>query len=146
MNTTKWARRVRTQRGSITVWMATFTLAILVMIGLAVDGGGKIRAQQRAQDIAAQAARTAGQQLQPDLAISGVSATLDTARARRAAQTYLNATGVTGTVTIRAGQEISVEVVDHYEPVFLGMIGIGQITVTASATSQLNRVLEGQRR
>lgn len=133
------------QQGSITVWLATFSIGVLVMIGLVVDVGGKVRTQQRAQDLAAQAARVAGEQLHPELAISGQSATVQAAQARHAAQAYLAGSGVTGTVTISAGR-ISVEVVDHYQPVILTLIGVGDITVTATATSQLNRVLEGQRR
>lgn len=136
----------RGQRGSITVWLATFSIGLLVMIGLVVDGGGKVRTQQRAQDLAAQAARVAGEQIQPDLAIAGQAATIQTVDARRAAQTYLTAAGVTGTVTIRGDQSVTVEVFDHYQPVFLTLIGIGDLPVTATATSRLNRVLEGQPR
>lgn len=138
--------RRRDERGSVTVWLAMFSLVVLVMIGLVVDGGGKVRTQQRAQDLAAQAARIAGEQLQPDLAISGQAALVQTSQARRAAQTYLTAAGVTGTIIIRANRTITVQVADHYQPVFLNLIGVGRLDVTATATAQINRVLEGQRR
>ena len=134
------------ERGSITVWLAMFSLVVFVLIGLVVDGGGTVRTQQRAQDLAAQAARVAGEEVQPDPAISGQAALIQTSQARRAGLAYLTGAGVTGSVTIRANSTVTVQVVDHYQPVFLTLIGVGRIDVTATATAQLNRVLEGQRR
>ena len=54
----------RDERGSITIWLAIASFAMMVLVGLAVDLGGQVHAQQRAHDIAAQAARTGGQQVQ----------------------------------------------------------------------------------
>ena len=40
------------------MWMITTALTMTLLVGLAVDLGGQVYAKQRAQDLAAQAART----------------------------------------------------------------------------------------
>ena len=44
---------------------------MIILVGLAVDLGGQVHAQQHARDVAAQAARAGGQQLQAGRAIRG---------------------------------------------------------------------------
>ena len=44
---------------------------MMVLVGLAVDLGGQVHAKQRAHDIAAEAARTGGEQVQAAPAIEG---------------------------------------------------------------------------
>lgn len=131
------------QRGTITLWLVGFAMAMVALIGLVVDGGGKVWTQQRAQDLAAQAARVGGQHIQPDLAIHGEAARVDPGAARAATRAYLAAAGVSGTVTINGQDTITVQVIDHYRPVILSLFGIGETTVTATATARLNRVVEG---
>ena len=50
-------------RGSISIWLVTTGFAMIVLVGLAIDLGGQVHAQQRARAVADQAARTGGQQL-----------------------------------------------------------------------------------
>ena len=57
----------------MSIWLVTSGFAMIVLVGLAVDLGGQVHAQQRARNLAAQAARTGGQQLQPGPAIRGES-------------------------------------------------------------------------
>ena len=45
------------QAGSVTLFGVVAGLALLVLVGLVVDGGAKVRAVQRADAIAAEAAR-----------------------------------------------------------------------------------------
>ena len=136
----------RDERGSISIWMAVAGLALMVLVGLAVDLGGQVHAKQRAHDIAAEAARTGGQQVQAGPAIEGRYVNVDTAAARAAAQQYLAAAGVTGTVTITGGDIITVDVTDTYSPKFLGFIGIGDLSVTSDASARLVRSLGGTER
>src|SRR3546814_9622984 len=79
-------RRTYDERGSISIWVITATLAMMILVGLAVDLGGQVHAQQRAHDVAAQAARTGGQQVQAVPAVEGRYVALDTAAARQAAE------------------------------------------------------------
>ena len=68
---------------------------------------------------------------------------VDTAAARTAAQEYLAAAGVTGTVTVTGGDTVHVEVTDTYTPKFLSFIGIGDLTVTSEASARIVRSLGG---
>lgn len=131
------------ERGSISLWLATTSLVMIMLVGLAVDLGGQVHAKQRAHDIAAEAARTGGQQVQAAPAIEGRYLAVDASAAVRAAQQYLAASGVTGTVRIRGGDTIVVAVSDAYTPTFLGAIGIGDLTVTGTASARLIRSLGG---
>lgn len=134
------------ERGSISIWLVTASFVMMMLVGLAVDLGGQVHAKQRAHDIAAQAARTGGEQLQAAPAIQGDYVAVDGLAARHAAESYLRASGVTGTVTVAGGNTISVRVTDTYAPKFLSFIGIGDLAVTGEASARLIRSLGGNER
>ena len=136
-------RRTRDERGSISIWLAVSSFVMMILVGLAVDLGGQVHAKQRAHDIAAEAARTGGEQVQAAPAIEGQYVAVDTVAARNAAEDYLAAAGVTGTVTVTGGDTITVDVTDTYSPKFLSFIGIGDLTVTSQASARLIRSLGG---
>jgi Flp pilus assembly protein TadG len=46
-------------RGSVSLWLIIFALAVVVLLGFVVDGGQYMNARERAADIAQQAARAA---------------------------------------------------------------------------------------
>lgn len=133
----------RDERGSISLWMVTSGFVMMVLVGLAVDLGGQVHAQQRARDLAAQAARSGGQQVQAAPAIEGRYLNVDASAARSAAEAYLSAAGIDGTVSISGGDTITVDVTDTYEPRFLGLLGIDHLDVTGTATARLVRSLGG---
>ena len=130
--------------GSVSLWMVLATFVMMVLIGLAVDLGGQVHAKQRAQDIAAQAARAGGQEVQAAPAIEGSRLSVDAAAARAAAKDYLAAAGVEGTVTIISGDTITVNVTDSYAPRFLSFIG--DLNVTGEASARIVRSLGGTER
>ncbi|HEY9563074.1 MAG TPA: pilus assembly protein TadG-related protein [Nocardioides sp.] len=138
--------RRHNERGSISIWVVTATIVMMTLVGLAVDLGGQVHAQQRAHDVAAQAARAGGQQVEAAPAVEGRYVALDTAAALRAAERYLVAAGVEGTVTITGGTTLVVRVTDTYEPTFLSMVGIGDLTVTGDASARLIRTTGGVER
>ena len=138
--------RRHNERGSISIWVVTATIVMMTLVGLAVDLGGQVHAQQRAHDVAAQAARAGGQEVEAAPAVEGRYVALDTAAARRAAEQYLAAAGVEGTVTITGGTTLVVRVTDIYEPTFLSMVGIGDLTVTGDASARLIRTTGGVER
>lgn len=135
--------RIRDERGSISIWLVTSSFVMMMLVGLAVDLGGQVHAKQRAHDIAAQAARTGGEQVQAAPAIKGDYVAVDATAARNAAEDYLAASGVTGTVTITGGDTITVHVTDTYTPTFLSFIGLGDLTVTGEASARIIRSLGG---
>lgn len=131
------------ERGSVSAWMALASFAMITLVGLAVDLGGQVHAQQRAHDVAAQAARTGAQEVLAAPAVQGRYARIDTTAARQSAQAYLSAAGVRGTVTVQGGNRIVVTTRDTYATKFLGIIGIGKVTVHGKATAHLVRSLGG---
>ena len=139
-------RRLRDERGSVSVWLALAAVALVLCVGIAVDLGGQVHAQQRARGIAAQAARTAGEEVAAAQAIRGQAPTVDVAAAKRAASAYLAQAGVTGTVTVRSGNVLDVTVTDSYTPMFLSSIGVGTLTVTGHSSARLVRAVQGTER
>jgi Flp pilus assembly protein TadG len=135
--------RDRGERGSITVWLALSSFAMIFLVGLAVDLGGQVHARERVHDLAAQAARAGGEEVDGGPAIQGSGLTINPAAARAAAQSYLDQAGVSGTVTITGGSTITVTVHDSYDPRFLGLIGIHRLDVTGTASAHLIRTLGG---
>ena len=123
--------------GSVTVFVAVTMLGLLVLCGLVVDGGAKLRATQQADRIAAEAARAAGQAVDPAALVAG-DVTIDRAAALESAEGYLAAEGVTGNVALSPdGTAIDVDVVVTAPSVFLGLVGIESFSVTGPGRAVL---------
>lgn len=91
---------MRKDRGAATVTTAIMASAWVVMLAFVVVGGGRIRALQRADNIAAEAARAAGSAIDATQAIPGDNQVVVPADAQQAATAYMNKVGATGTVTV----------------------------------------------
>src|SRR5579884_3857968 len=128
-------RRPRGEDGSYTLMLAVLAFGIAVAIGLVVDAGGRLQAEQAAQAIASEAARAAGQAIDPGQAIANGTVVIDPAAAVKAGDSYLATAGVTGRVTPTGADTVQVTVTVTYQPPFLGALGAGpqRITVTESA-------------
>lgn len=133
------------ERGSATLFVAVAVFALFVMVGFVVDAGGKVRATQQADQIAREAARQAGQALDAADLMQGKVAEVDPAKARAAAEAYLAAAGVTGSVSV-SGTTIRVSVTTTYRPVFLSIIGLGSMQVEGVAETRSVRALNGEER
>ncbi|MFE9454054.1 TadE/TadG family type IV pilus assembly protein [Streptomyces sp. NPDC006739] len=117
--------------GGVTVFVAVCVIALIGIIGLAVDGGSKMRATERADYIAGEAARAGGQAIDPADAITGRAIIADPQAASAAAQAYLRSAGATGTVTVSGdGKTLTVTVTGTYDTTFLSVMGIGSLPVT----------------
>lgn len=126
------------ERGSVTLFVAISVAALLVMVGLVVDGGGKVRAAQRASRVAAEAGRAAGQQLDVPGAMQGRALRVLVGPAVAAAQDHLSTAQVEGQVQVSAdGRRIVVEVSTSEPTRFLGLIGISELTAHGSAQVEL---------
>lgn len=136
------------ERGSVSVWAVLIVSAFTLIVGISVDLVGQIAAKQHAADIAAQAARIAGQQIDPDtLMAGGRTVAVNATRARRAALDYIAGADMTGTATITAsGTELQISTTATYRPVFLTAIGVGPLTVTSTSTARLVRAQDGSER
>jgi len=137
----------RRDKGSVTIWLALASFVMIVLVGVAVDLSGQVYAQQHARDIAAQAARTAGQQIDASRGVRGIGAQTNTAQAIAAAKSYIAAAGMEGDATVAGGgRTITVSVVDTYETKFLSIIGLTSLRVTGSAETRVVRVVGGVER
>jgi Flp pilus assembly protein TadG len=124
------------ERGAISVFLAVLVPGLLLIIGLAVDGGAKVAATQRANAIADEAARAGGQALDIAAALAG-EVRVDPATAAAAAQDYLDRNDVQGAVTVVDGDTLRVTTTITQPTTFLGLVGISAFTVEGSGTADL---------
>jgi hypothetical protein len=122
--------RSDTGSGGMSLMMLVCAVALLMILGLVVDGGAKARALDHAGAIASEAARAAAATYRPgDVAI-------DPAAADQAAQDYLTAAGATGSVTV-TGLDVSATATLKQATVFLPLVGIDAFTVTGAGQAQV---------
>lgn len=139
-----WVRLTRDpDRGSVSLWMVTGAFVMIVLVGVAVDLTGQVRAQQEAHAIAQQAARAGGQQIEASGGMRGTGAHANIALAVNSAQGHLANSGVSGGVTVEGGTRIVVTANDTYQTKFLSIIGIGGMPVTGSAEARIARAVDG---
>ena len=123
--------------------MAASAFIMIVLVGMAVDLGGKVHTQQQARNIAAQAARTGAQEVQSASTVRGGIPLASIGAAKAAANSYLAQAGVQGTVNVRGGDTIVVEVSDSYDSKFLSIINLDTMRVTGEASARLIRTEGG---
>jgi Flp pilus assembly protein TadG len=118
-------------RGSVLIWFVITAPVLLLLAVLVVDGGAKIRAGEQASNYSAEAARAASIAVGP-YSPGGI---VNTRAAVKAANGYLSAAGVRGTVRITGPATVSVTVtvtVDRTGPVS----GV-TFSITRTATARL---------
>ena len=118
----------------ITVFTALAAVALLLIIGLVVDGGERMRAVGRADRIAAEAARAAVEAADT----RGPTLTLDRPAAIAAATAYLRTAGADGTVVITGPRTVRVTATVTGRYLILGLAGAGSYQVAGTATASLS--------
>ncbi|MFE5687825.1 pilus assembly protein TadG-related protein [Streptomyces sp. NPDC057651] len=132
------ALRERRDAGGVELFMPIMAIAIFVMLGLVVDGTGVLNGNSRATYAAQEAARAAGQQIDPGEAITGEAIVVDPDAAAGAAQDYLDAEGLNGDVVVSDdGKTITVTVHDSYDPLFASLLGIDHLPVSGEGKATL---------
>ena len=137
MTATLGRRRSRlddAESGMVTAFVVIFTLALLVMTGLVLDGGLALAAKVQAIDDAQAAARAGAQAIDIPLYRSTGQITLDPTEAAADAETFLAQSGHTGTVTVN-GDQVSVTVTISQPTQLLSLAGVTHITVSGSGTA-----------
>jgi len=129
--------------GRVSLFLAIAMIGVLAIIALAYDGAGQLRTMQRADNLAAEAARAGGQAVDLDRLLEDGSTVLERDAARAAVDNYLR--GVDGV----ARWDVQVEVVDGnprltvnlditYRRAFLGLFSFADtVTVPGTATATL---------
>jgi Flp pilus assembly protein TadG len=123
----------RPEEASISAFVALLLVAIFVLLGLVVDGGAAITAQQAAHDEAEQAARAGAGALSLDSLRAGV-VQIDPSAAVAAAEAFTVAAGHRGVATASAGV-VHVQVQYRIRTAILGIVGISSLPVSASASA-----------
>ncbi len=127
-------RRGGEEAGMVTAFVVIFTLALLVMAGLVLDGGLALSAKVQAIDAAQAAARAGAQAIDiPTYRASG-QITLDPAQAIADAQHYLAAAGQVGTVSVN-GEQVTVTVTITQATQILSLAGIDHLTETGTGSA-----------
>ena len=128
------ARLGDAESGMVTAFVVIFTLALLLMAGLVLDGGLALAAKVQAIDDAQAAARAGAQAIDiPTYRASG-QITLDPAQAAADAERYLAAAGHTGTVSVN-GEQVTVTVTITQPTQILDLAGIDHLTETGTGTA-----------
>ncbi|KAB1914958.1 MULTISPECIES: pilus assembly protein TadG-related protein [unclassified Micromonospora] len=130
------------ESGRVSLFLAVAMIGVLVIISLAYDGAGQLRSLQRADNLAAEAARSGGQMIDRASAIEGGPKQIDEVAARKAVAGYLTAAGGVRdhdvTFPVVAGErQIQVRVRITYRRDLLGLFGFqNTATVTGEATAR----------
>ncbi|HEY3810282.1 MAG TPA: pilus assembly protein TadG-related protein [Acidimicrobiales bacterium] len=122
------------EAGMVTAFVVIFTVALLVMAGLVLDGGLALSAKVRAIDDAQAAARAGAQAINIPLYRSTGQITLDPAQASADAEQYLAHAGQTGTVTVN-GDQVTVTITVTHPTQLLSLAGIHDLTVSGSGSA-----------
>lgn len=133
--------RARDDRGTVTAFVACFTIALLAVAGLVVDGGLTLAAQRRAFNDANAAARSGAQAIDEATLRSTGSVRIQPAQARIFARDHLAAAGLSGTVDV-AGDTVTVHVTTTQNLTILGIVGLGPLTIKADGSA---RAVQGVR-
>jgi hypothetical protein len=115
----------------VSAFVAVIALGLVMVAGLVYDGGQVLSAQATARDLAGNAARAGAQELDLDVLRAEGVARLDPGRASAAAEDYLGANGVEGTVLVD-GADITVTVLVQAQ---MRILPVPDRTVQASDTA-----------
>ena len=122
----------------MTAFVTVFTVALVFVVGLVLDGGALLAAKRQANNAAESAARAGAQALSIDsLRTSGVQE-LDAAEAEAAATRYLDRVGHRGTVSV-ASDSVTVTVEIDQPLQILGIGGLAEVTVTGECSARTVR-------
>ncbi|MEU8069177.1 MULTISPECIES: hypothetical protein [unclassified Micromonospora] len=130
------------ESGRVSLFLAVAMTGVLAVISLAYDGAGQLRALQRADNLAAEAARSGGQMIDRARAIEGGPKRIDQVAARAAVADYLDAAGgvhdhEVDFPVVGAETQIQVHVRIVYRRDLLGLFGASKTaTVTGEATAR----------
>ena len=126
---------MRSERGSVTAFVTVFTVALLGVAGLVVDGSLLLAAQRRAFNEAEAAARAGAQAVEVDALRAGAGVQLDPWEAQRRARDYLSSIDREGTVEV-TGDTVRVRLSFRQDLTILGAFGLGARTIEGEGVAR----------
>ena len=127
----------------LTLFVSVVVVAMLILLGLVVDGGYVLAARRRAIDEANGAARAGAQALAASSYRTTGELTVDPDAAAAAAGGYLAATGHSGSVSVD-GNDVTVRVSFDQPMSLLRIIGIDDVTVNGRGHARSVRGIDSQ--
>ena len=129
------------QDGQVTAFVTVFTVALVFVVGLVLDGGLVLAAKRQAGNEAESAARAGAQAVSIDRLRSEGASELDPDEAAARARSYLVQVGHRGTVTV-SGDTVTATVEIDQPLQILGIGGLAQVTVTGRGEARTVRGVE----
>jgi hypothetical protein len=112
-------------------------LGMLAMAALVIDGGLLFAERRDLQGLADGAARAGAMAIDEELLRETGAVRLDPAAAQAAAERYLEAAGVEGTVQIDADTlSVTVDLQERRPTLMMGLLGVGTVDVAAYAVAR----------
>jgi hypothetical protein len=130
-----WRRRDG-EAGTLSIFVAICATMMLMLAGLVLDGGGRLRKIEDADALAQEAARAGGQQIDQAALLQGRGLRLDPKAAEAAADAYLTRNKVTGTA-VATTTLVTVTVDVTYHTSLLSLIGLDNLTVHGVGEARL---------
>jgi len=130
-----WLRvRLRLQprgsdRGAISTFVAIIAAALVILVGIVLDFGGRLRAIEQTDALAQEAARVAGQQLDEKALRDGDGYQVRREVAADAVAAYLASKGLRGHVDFPAPDTVAVNIETTYPTTLLGVVGVTHLPV-----------------
>jgi hypothetical protein len=128
--------------GQVTAFVVVMAAALILMIGLVLDGGLTLAARERALGQAQEAARAGAQAINLAIYRQDGDLVLNPAQAQGDADAYLASIGATGTVAATGGRvTVTVTIVQPMQ--ILDAAGLHAVTVHATASAVPVRGIDG---
>jgi hypothetical protein len=127
----------RGERGAVAPLVAMMLLGLLALAALVIDGGLLFAERRDLQGLADGAARAGAMAIDEDLLRESGAVRLDSAAAQTAAERYLEAAGVEGTVRIDADTlSVTVDLQERRPTLMMGLLGVTTVDVAAHAVAR----------
>lgn len=126
------------EQGQVTSFVVVFSLTLLVVAGLVLDGGLLLNARQQAADIAGEAARAGAQAVDIGALRASGRHAIDPLQALADADAYLRQVEADGVVTATA-EQVTVTVTRTQRLQLLPLVGLREATVTGTGSARSAR-------
>lgn len=126
------------EQGQVTSFVVVFSLTLLVVAGLVLDGGLLLNARQQAADIAGEAARAGAQAVDIGALRASGRHAIDPLQALADADAYLRQVDADGVVTATA-EQVTVTVTRSQRLQLLPLVGLREATVTGTGSARSAR-------
>jgi uncharacterized membrane protein len=127
----------RGERGAVAPLVAVMLLGLLALAALVIDGGLLFAERRDLQGLADGAARAGAMAIDEDLLRETGAVRLDPEMAQAAAEGYLEAAGVGGTVRIDANMlSVTVDLEETRPTLMMSLLGVRTVDVAAHAVAR----------